>query len=434
MKPSPYIKQSIANDNGSFIFLCGLVVLFLSSAALVGWLFELPALIRVKPDWEPIVFNTAICCFLSAIAILITFILRPQLAATLLRWIASIILLISTLNLLEVILGLDLKLDLAEMHRPLQAEYTHPGRMSPLTSVAMIAYSLGLLVYSFKSNRILHPKQIIQIFATIAGLIGWMGLFDYWLNMEYFYNWSGNVRMSIPASISIILLGFALFNLAKLENPDQEHNPLTSNVRKVYITAALAVTIICSLTGVSTFAILAQRTNDLIASHLKQMANDRLFFFQASLRSRSEQALLLTKSPHLSDVVSGLNKAPKDIRLRNRLISLSHDLRSAEVMAIAYEGLSGELWPGSGHLSSQDAFEVMFHGDYQGVLLWDSGYKLRSRIALHQAGELVGYMWIEQRLQAINELRESTIVKNSSRDMVVCSAEVEFLNCSRLAL
>jgi hypothetical protein len=304
MKSPSNNKQSIANDNGLFILICGIVVLFISSAALLGWLFDLPVLTRGGPNWVPIVFNTAICCFLSGLAILITFLIHPQRAAKALQWIASIILLISTLNLLEVIFGLDLKLDLAEMHRLLQPEHLHPGRMPPLTSVALIAFSLGLLVYSFKNNGILHSKQIIQVFATIAGLLGWMGLFDYWINMEYLYNWTGNVRMAIPASISIILLGFGLFNMAKLENDEQENNPLSSNVRKVYITAALAITIICSLTGISTFAIMAQRTNDLIAAHLKQMASDRQFFFQKSLRSRTEYASLLSTSTHLSSVVS----------------------------------------------------------------------------------------------------------------------------------
>ncbi|PPC95260.1 MAG: hypothetical protein CTY33_00455 [Methylotenera sp.] len=429
MKLAQNNKQSIANDNGLFILICGTLVLLLSSAALLGWIFDLPVLTRGKSNWVPTVFNTAVCCFLGGFAILLTFLLPVQQASKGLRLIAAIILLISSLSLLEVISGLDLKLDLADMHRSLQAEHIYPGRMPPLTSAALLSFGLGLLVYSFKTNRIQHRKQIIQIFATIAGLLGWMGFFDYWINMEYLYNWTGNVRMAIPASISIILLGFGLFNMSKLENDEEENNPLSSNVRKVYITAALALTIICTLTGVSTFAIFAQRTNDIISGHLKQMANDRLFFFQKSLRSRTEYAHLLSTSPQLSAVVSELNKMPKNLRLKNRLISLSHNLRSDEVTAIAYEGISGELWPGSGQLSNYDAFEVMFHGDHKGVLLWDSGYKLRSRIAMHLNGVLVGYIWIEQRLQSINALRESTIIQNSSRDMVVCSAEGTVLNC-----
>jgi hypothetical protein len=371
-------KQSVANDNGVFILICGLVVMFLSGAGLLGWLLDLPALTRGKPVWPPIVFNTALCCFLSGVAILLTFLMQIQQAAKWLRWIAGIVLLLCILNLLQTLFGLDLKLDLPDMHRALQSEHTYPGRMPPLTTVALIAFSIGLLFYSVEPQRIQHRKQLIQIFATIAGLLGWMGFFDYWINMDYLYNWTGNVRMAIPASISIILLGFGLFNMAKLESEDQDNHPLPSNVRKVYITAALALAIICTLTGVSTFAIFAQRTNELIASHLQQLANDRLFFFQKSLRSRTEFAQLLSSSPQLASVVSDLNKAPKSLRLKSQLISLSHNLRSDEVLAIAYEGLSGELWPGSGQLSNYDTFEVMFHGDHKGVLLWDNGYKLRS--------------------------------------------------------
>src|SRR5687768_5203629 len=112
MKFAQNNKQSIANDNGPFILICGALVLLLSSAALLGWIFDLPALTRGKPNWVPTVFNTAICCFLGGIAILLTFRLPVPQASKVLPWFASIILLISSLNLLEVIFGLDLKLDL----------------------------------------------------------------------------------------------------------------------------------------------------------------------------------------------------------------------------------------------------------------------------------------------------------------------------------
>lgn len=73
----------LKSKNGELIvFVSGMLVLLISTTMLFGWLFNMPALVRITSNWEPMVVNTAICGLLAATTLVLSNTVNP---ATFLR-------------------------------------------------------------------------------------------------------------------------------------------------------------------------------------------------------------------------------------------------------------------------------------------------------------------------------------------------------------
>jgi len=416
-------------NSGLTVFVCGVVVLLIATTVLLGWFFDLPMLVRVQPYWVPMVLNTAICCWLGGIALVFSYLFKYDVALGLQKAVGSIVLIIASLVMIETIFGFNLNIDFAGLHRPLQPEYVNPGRMAPNTALALMMFGLGLLALGFKWGAVGQRRRATQILAACVFILGGMGIFGYWLNIEYLYKWTGVVRMSMPTAVCLIFLGFALFNLPTIEK-QQKNQSEDTDVSKIYYTSAFVITLICLIAGAAGFSTMAERAEDMIEDNLLQLVQDRAFFFNVSLAARTDRTIIATRDPRLAVFLSQLNKNPDNRSAQQNLARLSKRMAQDGFSAIVFEGLDGHTWQGLGELSRQTKFTVEFHGTYSGVLLWDHGYLLHSRIPIHDSsGNLVGFMVTEQSLKRLDRLREQTLSYGSTSDMVVCSSVGDYLNC-----
>ncbi len=404
-------------------------MLLIATTVLLGWCLDLPALLKLQPQWSPMVVNTAICCWLGGLALVSPYLFKPHAALNAYKSLGLIVLTISSIVMLELIFGVDLNIDLPELHRPLQPEYLNPGRMAPNTALALMLFGMGLLFKGFVRNNERLRRKSIQILAVVVSALGWMGIIGYVLTLEYLYNWTGVVRMALLTAIAIVFMGFGLFNLPA--NTQQHKHGLADNdVERIYYTAALVIILVCLTAGISGFSVLAHRAERLIQEDLLRSSQDRIFFSHTAIAARSERAIVVSKSIQFALLLQQLNKSPDDVSAQKTLTELSSTFEKNGFSALAFEGLNGRIWHSFGKLNQQNTFGVDFHGVYSGRLMWEAGYVLFSRTPIMtDAGDIVGFMRAKQPLKSLDQFREQSLQAGKTSDMVICGATAGLFHC-----
>ncbi|STX52446.1 sensory box histidine kinase [Legionella busanensis] len=192
----PINKLSLASPIlAILVSLLGLIVLF-------GWYTHNTLIIQVSPYFAPMQFNGALNFFLSGLALLCLYLDAKKTAL----FIASLIILLCTLTLLEYLLKINLDIDEFFMTHYITVQTSHPGRMAPNTAFCFLL--LGLIIW-------LHPpslgnqdrKLACLLLASLIILLGALPLFGYLFDWQT--GWSNFTLMSIHSTFAFVALGLS---------------------------------------------------------------------------------------------------------------------------------------------------------------------------------------------------------------------------------
>ena len=108
--------------------LAGILLLLLGGAVMLGWWLQLPAVVRILPDYASLVFNTALCFGLAGSALLLPF--SPVLHSPVRAIAGGLLVGIAGAVLAEHLLQISLGVDWPSLHAWLPDTNPTPGRMS----------------------------------------------------------------------------------------------------------------------------------------------------------------------------------------------------------------------------------------------------------------------------------------------------------------
>lgn len=171
---------------------------------MIGWGFNLPTTLSIIPKAATMKFNTAMCFFLSALA-LFSSLSNTRFSATVLKFSAFLVLLISALTLFEYLFQVSLGIDNWLVKDTLSSSY--PGRMSSATAFCFILVSGGSLSLNSKS---MLTKRIAEVVYIIIATVALTAVFGYILQIPAesiipFIN-----SMALHTSVLFIILSHAL--------------------------------------------------------------------------------------------------------------------------------------------------------------------------------------------------------------------------------
>lgn len=155
--------------------VAGLVTILVSALVITGWLFHIPLLTSVSPDFISMKFNTAICFLLIGIAMVM---IGKRQGASASKGCLLLVLLISLLTLLEYLFTMNIGIDEFFWKEGPGTPYTiYPGRPSALTAINFILISIVL--YNINSKRkfiltwlVLSVSMLIASFSSISYFFG----------------------------------------------------------------------------------------------------------------------------------------------------------------------------------------------------------------------------------------------------------------------
>ncbi|HTD29672.1 MAG TPA: diguanylate cyclase [Xanthomonadaceae bacterium] len=403
--------------------LCAAFVLALGVLTLFGWAFGIPLLVRLRPDWTPMVVNTAIDFELAGIGLFAAS-LQGRLTTRIATLFGVLVALLAVEELCVLIFDISPALSLPQLHRPLQPDYPHPGRMAPNSAVCFLLFGAGLLA-SLRS-RYESIMEWVQRAAIAVLAIGLLGVIGYSLRLEYLYEWTGVTRMAVNTGVGMVVLGIGLWNLAHTRAGVVPISDGTE-VAGVYRAATLLLLVALACAGIGGFAFLQGQVEQQMRSDLMHMTVDRILMFSQVIEDRSGRAQFASDDDDLARQLRKLQLAPQDPTPLGALQTWALSLRANEFSSVSVE-TGGRQWQLDGD-SARPTLTVALHGSYPGWLLWQDGYVLRRSLPVHDAAGEVGTLITEQRLRPLNIVAATTNRLGKTGEMGVCGADAKTLHC-----
>lgn len=190
--------------------ILALIVLGVGLTVIFGWIVQDPILIRVQPQFAPMVFNSALMLCFLALGILFSEFQYFKIG----RLSSIVVMIFSTVVLVQYPLNVNFGIDTFFVNPFFDSAY--PGRMA-----ASVAATTGLLGLALFFNKRTTLCQYVRSTAASLGFgFGVIGLLGYVFNFNSEYGWGSFSRMAVHTSTCFILLSIAL--LAQLRTKVKE--------------------------------------------------------------------------------------------------------------------------------------------------------------------------------------------------------------------
>ncbi|MES2205419.1 MAG: response regulator [Pseudomonadota bacterium] len=367
------------------------------------------------------VVSTAICFILAGLSLFLSHVFKHNKKLTItLTALGSLIVLISVLHAIEMLSGVQFGIDMAALHAPLQPEFANPGRMAPPTMLGFLFFGLSLIIYAhFRC----HYWVILRALTRSIFMIGVLSLIAYWLKIEYLYNWVGVVRMAFHTALGMVVLSLGLRSLwiedfqGKLGETSEEY--------AINRTAAMVLIVVALVSGLSGFAILQDRVEQVTRDNLGQLASDRRQFFEQLIQHRLERAWVIKEASDLRYVIDEAHQpdSANPILKTTAERLLTHGFTG---VMLEHEGKRQLL---TGRMLNDSFFSVRLNTAYVAQLIWNNGYYLRTRMPLDQHSGSVDYLIIDQMLPVIYKIGTGSIRLGKTVELVICQAKQLKLAC-----
>jgi len=179
---------------------------------LLGWGWDIPALKSILPGLATMKANTALCFVLTGMSLMLLVRGERVKKSSPLRrratiGLASLVLAITFLTMMQYALGWDLKIDQLLFRDTVPDLLSLPGRISPLTALSFLALSVSLLLLSGKSERQWVLGQQLALLPTIVSGGAMLG---YVYSVASFYQVVSYTGMAIHTALTLLIVSFAM--------------------------------------------------------------------------------------------------------------------------------------------------------------------------------------------------------------------------------
>ena len=205
--------------------LLSLITILVSLLVIFGWIFDIPILTSILPQWVTMKFTTAVSFLLSG-GILYYSIKKfnnEQSVYGLTIPVFSVLLLfVMGVLLLSVFIGARTGIEDLFVQETADTVFTTtPGRPSVGTMISFILIGLiGIFfLYDFK-----YLGRINMFFGLVIGVIGLIALLGYLLNLSFLYYAIENfsTAMAVHTAILFVILGIGFFVISINDNLKDE--------------------------------------------------------------------------------------------------------------------------------------------------------------------------------------------------------------------
>ena len=142
------------------------LVMATGTLVLVGWLFGIETLVRVRPDFNPMRFNTALCLVASGGGVWLIATRNLKWQGILARLLGGVVLATALLTLAEHVFGWEFHIDQLLWHDTFSS--SQPGRMVPLTAIFLVWTGIFLLLSVSERSALILTGQIAGILANLT--------------------------------------------------------------------------------------------------------------------------------------------------------------------------------------------------------------------------------------------------------------------------
>lgn len=401
--------------------LAGATLIVLGLVVMAGWLARLPSVVRLVPDYAPMVFNTALSFVLAGSALLLFF--RAGLARFR-AGLAAALVAMGTAVIAEHVLGLNLGIDQQPLHAWLHDANPAPGRMSGGTATAFLLAGSALLV---SARRTGWAPRAAYVLTAAVGAIGVLGIAGYVVNAHLLFPDYPFAGVALHTAIGLLVLAAGLHSTWRSAWGER---PLfrRDDDRIAFVGAAVLVTVALGA-GLATFAILQGRVQTLVRDGLLAEQARRAEMFLDLLELREANARIAATRPAATRNLRVIHAGRDDGSHIENIRAVAESFVSQGFSAISYLDVDGKVVASAGAFAGEPQLAVRLSTRSSAELSWVSGFVLRHRLPVRDAAGAAGEVVTEQPLPALTRLAEKAPGAGRTWDMGLCERREERLAC-----
>lgn len=259
---------------------CATILMLLSLGVMLSWWLHLPIFLNLIAAYTIMVFNTALCFFITGTAIFLM-IQLPNYYRLTGGAAGAIILAIALPTLVQHIYQINLGVDEFFAQAWLSDSNPYPGRMAGNTNIGMILIASVFLSVPFLKNNLI--AAIAQGAMFFIALLGFTGLIGYAVNIEYLYSWYSYRHMAALTAFAFLLAGIGL--AAWWKNTTEFTNYFERNEdRKIFVITLIILFYMGLLSGLLGFVVSANQSQNVITESMQQLLQDKTNWLRNSLQ------------------------------------------------------------------------------------------------------------------------------------------------------
>ena len=338
--------------------------------------------------------------------------------------VAILIMILAFEELAVLFFDLSPALSLPELHRPLQPDYPHPGRMAPNTALCFFLFGSFLILQARSVAG--WAAGVAKWCATAVGSIGLLGVIGYSLRLEFLYDWSGVVRMAVHTGIGMVVLGWGAWSLLEARHPLLL---LTAGgeVEGVKRTATFLLVLVAASAGIGGFAFLQGQVEKEASDDLLHMTQARIELFDQVIWHRLGRAKVVSQGVDLSGRLRDLAQAPDKAGTLERQREWASRLAENGFSSVIAE-VAGRRWQLLGRPLTASLSVPLQQAD-PALLMWKEGYVLRVDAPVHDSAGIVGRLITEQPLDALTAMSAAGNRVGGTAELAVCAPGAGGLQC-----
>lgn len=390
---------------------CGGALVLLGGAVILGWLAQLPALVRLVPGTDGMPYSTAIGFVLAGLGLLCVvgqYLPGTKDSGSLLTrqvpWsqgLALLLVILGAMALIEWQFGISLGLSPApqQVQHWLLDSNPYMGRMRPLAAIAFIAVGMVFLFLPMAAGPRVHViglgLTLLVMFVGFLGVLGQLAGFS-----KIFYWYLGPVG---TAGAGFILCSFGLLALLRHRSLDLPSWG-SKDGEKITLVAG-AIVVLTGLGGIfGGFAVLYPEAVKSLENTLALSLQGRSERLQNAIQQGWTDSYAYGNQPLRLQAMARLNRNPGDVQAKAQLQSVVANAKAFGFSAAVFVDGVGREVVRSGAFVTGAELAVTIKTSSLSRLLWKQGFILHTHIDMIENGQAIGSFEAERILAVGSEL------------------------------
>lgn len=405
--------------------LIGIVLVMLGATVVAGWIFHIPWMIQIQPDFVGMTFNSALSFILTGAAVLAPA-SRSRRVSQVQKAIGWLLIGLSSAILAEIAFNIDLQLDFPALFRWL-GDNRWPGRMAPNTCIGFILAGTVLVLSQDVRHRV--TGLAIQCATFTLLVVGLTGVVGYSLKLEFFYSWFHAGRMAIHTAVGMVLAGTALW-LSWYRAPwYQERNRLFKDDERIGFLGGAILAAATITTGLAGFVAYQTNLDKALRDSLRLSLEHRVSIFHVLVGQAVSLAESTARRPNLVRYTHWLVMEPKNAAFLERLREITENSVTAGFSGIAIYDNNGREVIRSGQFVEETEISVDLKMHVPSQLIWGGALYLNTKTRIVDKGIQIATLVTEQPLPLVEEAFFKNYQFGETGETRLCAGAADRLHC-----
>lgn len=270
---------------------------------------------------------------------------------------------------------------------------------------------------------------VVRLLCVSVIVLGVSGLVGDLLNLDIFYGWYLQTKLSGFLSVGMFVMGIGLWSLIRgtdwytAFNPNQEDRKITF----IGVTILLLITL---STGLANFLVMARQMEGVFKDSLSALLESRVRLFQSVIDHAMEESIVYSGDPRLNKLVGRMSTGIGSVQERKEVDDiLTSIIERSRISNLELYDAHGRKVVQKGRSSIESQLKASLPLAQKVTLYWHEGLVLNVQADMVEDGISIGILNLDIPLSNIDEVFDNTAVLGVTAVTEVCVPQDDNMQC-----